>query len=108
MPGFDAVIASRLHGVLLSHITGVPVLAISYHRKVRAHMEDMGQQKFCMDFEHFDAPRAIDCLTDLLAQRSAIVSEIRGACAARYKAVEREFAIIGRELSSNRKNSYRG
>jgi polysaccharide pyruvyl transferase WcaK-like protein len=99
LPGFDAVIAGRLHGVLLSHISGVPVVAVSYHRKVRAHMEDMGQQKFCLDFERFDALGARACLTELLVQRAVIMSDLRRSCAARYKAVKREFAIIGRELS---------
>ncbi len=38
----DFVIASLLHGVILSHILGKPVLAISYDRKVNTHMEDIG------------------------------------------------------------------
>jgi polysaccharide pyruvyl transferase WcaK-like protein len=104
LPGFDAVIAGRLHGVLLSHVAGVPVVAISYHRKVRAHMEDMGQQKFCLDFERFDAQGARGCLTDLLAQRADIVTQIMRSCAARYKAVQKEFAIIGEELFQRRGN----
>lgn len=39
----QVVVASRLHGVLLSHVAGRPVFALSYDWKVDRHMEDLGQ-----------------------------------------------------------------
>lgn len=42
----DYVVASRLHGVLLSHVLAKPVVAISFDSKVDAHMRDMGQSKY--------------------------------------------------------------
>jgi polysaccharide pyruvyl transferase WcaK-like protein len=96
----DVVIASRLHGVLLSHVSGVPALGISYHRKVRVHMEDMGQEKFSLDFETFTASEARDILQRLLAERSTVISEVNQACGDRYMDVEKEFIPIGTALAS--------
>ena len=49
---FDCVIASRLHGVILSHLYGKPVLAISYDRKVTDYMKQINEDKFCVDIHH--------------------------------------------------------
>lgn len=91
---FDAVVASRLHGVLLSHISRTPVLAISYRRKVRAQMEDMGHERFCLDFETFAAPEAQRCMMELLAERGGLVSQLGRACGSRCKAVGNEFEAV--------------
>lgn len=45
----DLVVASRLHGVILSHLLHKPVLGISFERKVDAHMEDMDQLQYRVD-----------------------------------------------------------
>jgi polysaccharide pyruvyl transferase WcaK-like protein len=95
----DAVIASRLHGVLLSHVCALPVLGISYHRKVRAHMEDIGQEGFCLDFETFTALEARNSLHRLLTVRDSVISEVKLACAERYRDVEREFVHISSTLA---------
>ena len=50
----DYVVTSRLHGVLLSHLAGKPVLAISYDRKVDTYMEEMNQSEYCIDIHNFD------------------------------------------------------
>ncbi len=47
------IIASRLHGVILSHLNGTPVLAISYDTKVYAHMKRIGQIDYCLDIDNF-------------------------------------------------------
>jgi polysaccharide pyruvyl transferase WcaK-like protein len=49
----DVMVASRLHGVLLSQLVGTPVLALSYDRKVEVQMELVGQSDFCLE---------VDCL----------------------------------------------
>jgi len=51
----DCVIASRLHGVILSHLAGKPVLAISYDRKVDTYMGQMNQSEFCLNIQMIDA-----------------------------------------------------
>jgi polysaccharide pyruvyl transferase WcaK-like protein len=97
----DAVVASRLHGVLLSHVSGVPVLAISYRRKVMVHMEDMGQEQFCLDFETYTSSEARESLFSMLTDRGGIVSALRNRCIDKRIAVEQEFTAIGAELALN-------
>jgi polysaccharide pyruvyl transferase WcaK-like protein len=48
------VVASRLHGVILAHRLCVPTLAISFDRKVDAHMEQVGQPDFCLDIRRLN------------------------------------------------------
>jgi polysaccharide pyruvyl transferase WcaK-like protein len=101
MKEFDAVIASRLHGVLLSHVSGIPVLAISYRRKVRIHMADMEQERFCLNFETFTALGAQQALENILKEHDKIGSALRYKCAGKYKIVEWEFNAIGATLCKN-------
>jgi polysaccharide pyruvyl transferase WcaK-like protein len=49
----DINIASRFHGVLLSHVAGKPVVALSYHMKIDALMEEMGHARYCLDIRSF-------------------------------------------------------
>jgi polysaccharide pyruvyl transferase WcaK-like protein len=51
--GADVVIASRLHGVILSHLIAKPVIAISYDRKVDAHMSEIGQSEYRINIDEF-------------------------------------------------------
>lgn len=52
--GVKLVIASRLHGVKMSHMLFKPVIAISYERKVDTYMTDIGQIEYCVDIDTFD------------------------------------------------------
>ncbi|TMQ10936.1 MAG: polysaccharide pyruvyl transferase family protein, partial [Deltaproteobacteria bacterium] len=44
---FDAVVAARFHGVLLAHVVGCPVLAVSHERKVATLMSELGHDAYC-------------------------------------------------------------
>jgi polysaccharide pyruvyl transferase WcaK-like protein len=48
------VVASRMHGVLLSLLVHTPVLALSYDRKVTSLMAEMGLSRHCADIDTFD------------------------------------------------------
>jgi polysaccharide pyruvyl transferase WcaK-like protein len=56
----EFVVASRLHGILLPHLLRKPVIAISWNRKVDAHMQDLGQSRFSIDIRRVDRNRLID------------------------------------------------
>lgn len=49
------VVATRFHGVLLSHILLKPALAISYDPKVAAHMKDLNQLPYNFDIRSVNA-----------------------------------------------------
>jgi len=66
----DLVVASRLHGVLLSHLLRKPVLAISWDRKVGAHMDDLGQAPYCVNIAQADFQ--LLCDTFAVLERNAL------------------------------------
>jgi polysaccharide pyruvyl transferase WcaK-like protein len=50
----DVLVASRLHGLLLSHLAGTPTIAISYDRKVDVLVRDMQQEPYSMNIDAFN------------------------------------------------------
>ena len=73
----DVVIASRLHGVILSHLIAIPVVAISYDRKVDVHMNEIGQSEYCLNIDEFTA--------ETLAERLAALRDARELESARLR-----------------------
>ena len=65
----DLVIASRLHSVVLSHVAGTPVLALSYDRKVRAAMMAANQMSNCLDIDAFNVEEALVKVESILSAR---------------------------------------
>jgi polysaccharide pyruvyl transferase WcaK-like protein len=75
----DYVVASRLHGVLLSHRFCLPVLAVSYDRKVDTYMADVGLSQYCVDIHSVDGEsllRAFDGMTQNSAAIRATLFQI--------------------------------
>ena len=72
----DIVVASRFHGVLLSHALYKPVLALSYHDKVTTLMKDIGHSDYCLDIETFDLPSLIDRFKGIQKNRISLGSQI--------------------------------
>lgn len=67
--GSDLIIASRLHGVILSHLSNTPVLALSFDPKVDAHMQEIGQREYCLPIEHLQFEKLIERFSALRAAR---------------------------------------
>ena len=72
--GVDAVISSRLHGVLLGLVAGRPVIALSHERKVRAVMTDADMASFCTELTGSSAEQ-IDAMIDGLVSQLDEVSQ---------------------------------
>lgn len=70
------VIASRLHGILLSHLCCLPVLAISYDRKVDTYMADVGLPNYCLDIHNIEAGSLLKCFELLVVNSKLIKSRI--------------------------------
>lgn len=71
MVSLDFVVASRLHGVILPHVCCLPVLAISYDRKVTSHMHTVGQDRNCVDIH-------VARVADLIKICSSLFFELPG------------------------------
>jgi len=91
---FDVVVASRLHGVILSHLCGNPTVAISYERKVVQHMLEMGQEDLCVDIHGVETALLtkafVTCITDRFVRMQEIGARVgvkRGELDSQYNLV---------------------
>jgi len=73
----DCVVASRLHGVILSHLCARPVLAISYDRKVKQYMEDMEQSMHCLDIHKVRAEELEKALDQLWVRQDVAKTTLK-------------------------------
>lgn len=87
----DYVVASRLHGVILSHLRAKPTLAISYDRKVDTHMDDMGMPEYCLDIHTLQSAPLITAFTSLVANGDAVRSHLRATCARHAVALQHQY-----------------
>jgi hypothetical protein len=63
-------------------------------------MKDMGQKRFCLDFETFTVSEAVLSFERLLTERTSVLAELDLACTGRCEAVEREFESVGIAVTS--------
>ncbi len=73
----DLMVASRLHGVLLSQLAGTPVLALSYDRKVEVQMELVGQSPFCLSVDPIELSAFQECFDRLEANLETVRDQIQ-------------------------------
>jgi polysaccharide pyruvyl transferase WcaK-like protein len=72
----DYVVASRLHGVLLSHRFCLPVLAISYDRKVDTYIEDLGLSEYSVDIHNVTTDSLVEVFEALTEKSDSIQSTL--------------------------------
>lgn len=70
------VVASRLHGVILAHRLCLPTLAISFDRKVDAHMADVGHSEFCLDIGHLNEGDVEDHFARIASRTHVLQAEL--------------------------------
>jgi polysaccharide pyruvyl transferase WcaK-like protein len=87
----DAVVAARFHGVLLAHVVGCPVIAVSHERKVATLMSELGHDAYCAPIDELDPAAASARLGDVLADRDAISAHIREVAADHRRRVDAQF-----------------
>ena len=96
----DYVVASRLHGILLSHTLTTPVLAISYDPKVETHMLDMEQSDYCLDIHTLGLGDLLHRFERLTANRHHIVSQLGRAVARRKAQLDEQYDSIASSCSA--------
>jgi polysaccharide pyruvyl transferase WcaK-like protein len=93
---FDAVVAARFHGVLLSHVVGCPVLAVSHERKVATLMAELRHDAYCAPIDELDPAAASGVLDQLLARRDELGAQIRTLAADYRRRVDEQYdAVFG-------------
>lgn len=94
----DLVVASRLHGVILSHLLHKPVLAVSYDRKVRAHMASVGQEAHCLDLRDCKAGDLWASLLELAAGHHDVSDAVRSKTEEFRRSLDQQYDLLGRLL----------
>jgi polysaccharide pyruvyl transferase WcaK-like protein len=87
----DVVVAARLHGVIVSHVLGKPVLALSYERKVTSLMNGMEQQSLCLPIRNLDSETATAKVLGILERRETWAADVRTRVAAYRQQVEAQY-----------------
>ena len=87
----DIVLASRFHGALLSLLLRRPVLALSYERKVRQLMTDLGQGHFCLDIEQTSFGDLMTMFNQIHRTRDSVSAELDTRVAKETGAVLAQF-----------------
>lgn len=71
------VVASRLHGIILSNLVCNPVLAISYDRKVDTYMADIGLSEYCLDIHKLESISLMNTFASLVSNNDMIKSKLK-------------------------------
>lgn len=94
----EAVVATRLHSLLLSSLLYKPLIALSPQPKVDYLMEGLGQNEYCLDINKFDPTLFENLFAKIQANKDVIstvlkerVTKFRCALEQQY---ERLFALI--------------
>jgi polysaccharide pyruvyl transferase WcaK-like protein len=94
LSGVQALVASRLHGVLLTQLAAIPVVALSYERKVETHMRSLDQERLCLPIEQFEAARVLSLLREVGERRAEICEDIRRVTSERRRQVEQQYDTV--------------
>jgi polysaccharide pyruvyl transferase WcaK-like protein len=68
----DVVVASRLHSVILAALATTPVIAVSYARKVKVQMSDLGLDRYSFDLDALEARALEQAVWRAWKEKSAI------------------------------------
>ena len=82
--GFDFVVATRYHGILISLLLEKPVLALAYHGKSRDLMDMLGLGNLCLDAHDCTMSSIENRFLAMLPKRHEITDRIR-ACLPRFR-----------------------
>lgn len=96
----DLVVASRLHGLLLSFLSGKSALAISYDRKVKCLMDDLGLAVYCVDIRSLKSDDLLRLFAMLYANRDAILPAVAATCRKYDHVLQQQYRVITQMLAS--------
>lgn len=86
--GAQAVVASRLHGVILSMLAKAPVLAVAHLNKVREAVTGTVLEPFCFDLQAFDIQDVKNAADRMLDQSNLLAARLAESNAARQAELE--------------------
>jgi polysaccharide pyruvyl transferase WcaK-like protein len=90
----DLVVATRFHNVLLALMLNRPVVALSYHDKVRALMAESGLADYCEDATELDVSSLIDRFTRLAERSELLRASMKGKTDEYRRALDEQYIQI--------------
>ena len=102
----DFVIASRLHGLVLSFLVGKPCIALSYDRKVDALMTDVGLKAYCLDIRSFTSENTLATFLNLQADGRLVVSKLSATCCHYDQLLQSQYRLVAELRDSGLSGSH--
>jgi len=99
LQSFDFVVASRLHGLLLSFLSNKPSIAISYDRKVQCLMDDLDQAPYCLDIRSIRSHDLSAVFATLRSNAHLIPGELQAIREHYNQLLEVQYQTVGRIMS---------
>ena len=94
----DVVMASRLHGVILSLVARKPVFALSYERKVDVIMKDLGLTEYCLPIHDTDSETLMERFDSFLRDREVLAKKIERVTDEYRKRLGKQFDQVFEQL----------
>jgi polysaccharide pyruvyl transferase WcaK-like protein len=94
----DIVVATRFHNVLLALLLNKPVIAISFHHKSAALMEQMGLSEYCHDINQMDADKLVEQFRDVKKNAEKLKALIRQQVEESRRALDEQYNLIFKML----------
>jgi polysaccharide pyruvyl transferase WcaK-like protein len=94
----DMVVATRFHNVLLALMLGRPVIALSYHEKLRSLMAEVGASDYSVDAEDLDLPLLIERFRRLSEHAEAFRSSTKQRTDEYRSALDEQYVHIFGDL----------
>jgi polysaccharide pyruvyl transferase WcaK-like protein len=91
LAGLDIVIASRFHNIILSMLLGRPAIALSYHFKFAALMEEFSMERYCIELPDFNLEWLTQRFVELSFELGARARAIADAAAGLRPALEQQY-----------------
>jgi polysaccharide pyruvyl transferase WcaK-like protein len=98
----DMVVATRFHNVLLALMLGKPVIALSYHEKLRSLMAGVGAAEYSVDAEELDVPALIERFRRLSGNAEAFTSSIKQRTDEYRRSLDEQYAHMFGDLLGSR------
>jgi polysaccharide pyruvyl transferase WcaK-like protein len=90
----DFVVASRLHGLVLSFLAGKPCVALSYDRKVETLMTDVGLKAYCLDIRSFTSENLLATFLNLQANGPLVASKLSATCCHYDQLLQNQYRLV--------------
>ena len=102
----DFVVASRLHGLILSFLVGKPSIALSYDHKVETLMTDVGLKTYSLDIRSFTSKNLFATFLILQAKGTLVKSELNATCSHYDQLLQSQYRFVAELRASSLSSSH--